>query len=160
MIHVDFERVDLDERVTVKIPLRLKGDAPGLNTAGAILLHPVTELEIECTVGNLEESISVDISELKAGDSIHASDLDLPHQYKLLSDPDAVVAGIVIKSESEDDRRGRRGRRRDGGPRGHHRAQEDGAEKSENEADRRTGQPGRRVRAHTAQRRLHGGRSS
>jgi len=103
VIHVDLERVDLDERVTVRIPLKLKGDAPGLNTAGAILLHPVSELEIECTVGNLEDSITVDISELQAGETIHASELDMPHQYQLLSDPDSVVAGIVIKSESEDD---------------------------------------------------------
>ena len=103
VIHVDLERVDLDERVTVKIPIKLKGDAPGLNAVGAILLHPLSELEVECTVGNLEESIIVDISELGAGDTIHARDIELPHQYELLSDPDSVLAGITIKSESEDD---------------------------------------------------------
>lgn len=103
VIHVDLERVNLDERVTVKVPVKLKGDAPGLSAAGAFLMHPVSELEIECTVGNLEDAIIVDISELQAGESIHARDLELPHQYKLLSDADSVVAGISIKAETEDD---------------------------------------------------------
>jgi large subunit ribosomal protein L25 len=102
IIHVDLERVNLDERVTVKIPVKLKGDAPGLSAAGAILMHPVSELEVECTEGNLEDSIVVDISELQAGDSIHASEVDMPHQYKLLTDPDSVVAGIMIKAEIEE----------------------------------------------------------
>lgn len=103
VIHVDFERVNLDERVTTRIPLRLKGDAPGLGTAGALLMHPTTELEIECTVGNLEDAITVDISGLQTNESIHAGEIDLPHQYKLLTDPDAVVAGIIIKAEIEED---------------------------------------------------------
>lgn len=103
IIHVDLERVDLNERVNVSVPIRLKGEAVGLKTAGAYLIQPTGELDIECTVGNLEESITVDISELEAGSSIHASDLDLPHQYVLKTDPEALIAGIQIKAETEEE---------------------------------------------------------
>ena len=102
IIHVDLERVDLDERVNVSIPIKLKGDAVGLKTSGAYLLHPTGELDIECTVGNLEESITVDISGLEAGQSIHASDIDLPHQYVLKTDPEALIAGVQIKAETDE----------------------------------------------------------
>jgi large subunit ribosomal protein L25 len=103
VIHVDLERVNLDERVVTMISVRLKGEAPGLSTPGAVFLKPNTEIEIECTVGNLEDHVTLDISELEAGDALHASDIPLPHQYKLLTDPDTVIARIAIKEEVEED---------------------------------------------------------
>jgi len=102
VIHVDLERVNLDERVVTTIPLRFKGDAPGMGAPGAVFLKPVTEIEIECTVGNLEDFIVLDISSLQAGETLHASDIKLPHQYKLLTDPATVVAAITIKKEIDE----------------------------------------------------------
>ena len=103
IIHVDLERVNLEERIETRIPIRFKGEAPGLAATGAIFLHPTTELEIECKVGNLEEAIIVDISALEAGETIHARDVALPHAYKLLTDEDAVVASVTIVKQSEED---------------------------------------------------------
>jgi large subunit ribosomal protein L25 len=102
VIHVDLERVNLDERVVTTIAVRLKGEAPGMNAPGAVFLKPNTEIEIECTVGNLEDHVTLDISSLEAGDALHASDIPLPHQYKLLTDPDTVMAAITIKEEVEE----------------------------------------------------------
>jgi large subunit ribosomal protein L25 len=103
VIHVDLERVNIDERVVTMIGVRLKGEAPGMNTPGAVFLKPNTEIEIECTVGNLEEYVTLDISELAAGEALHASDIPLPHQYKLLTDPQTVIARIAVKEEIEED---------------------------------------------------------
>jgi len=108
VVHADFARVDLDERVNTRAKVRLKGTPVGLKTAGAMLTHPVTELEIECTVTNLPDELEVDISHLEVGDSVHAREVPLPTTtMKLLTDPDAIVAQISFKAvEAETDEAG------------------------------------------------------
>lgn len=96
IVHCDLERVDLDERVHVRVPVHLIGEAKGLKKSGATLMHPVTELDIECAVFNLPDYLEVDISQLDVGGSIRASQVPLPAKtMKLLTDPDAEVAHII-----------------------------------------------------------------
>lgn len=102
IVHADFSRVDANERVRVTIPIRRVGEAEGLKTAGAVLMHPVNEIEIECLVTNMPEAIEVDISSLKVGGTITASDVQLPlSSMKLLSDPAGVIAHIVAHSHEQ-----------------------------------------------------------
>ncbi|MCA9280034.1 MAG: 50S ribosomal protein L25 [Phycisphaeraceae bacterium] len=102
IIHADFSRVDLEERIHTRVHVRLKGDAIGLKSAGAILIHPVTELDIECKVANLPDEVIVDISSLEVGASIHVRDITLPlPTMKMLSDGDGVVAHIVVQGEEK-----------------------------------------------------------
>lgn len=96
-VHCDFSRVDLDERVETHVPIHLIGEARGLKNAGAILMHPLEFIEIECLITNLPEFIEVDVSDLDLGRIIHARDVALPlPSMKLLTDPDAIVAQIVM----------------------------------------------------------------
>ena len=104
IIHADFARVDLNERVQTKAHLRFIGDAQGLKTSGAIMMHPSTELELDVLVSNIPDHIDVDVSELAVGDIIHASDVKLPlESMKLLTDPETIVAQIVMKAVQEDE---------------------------------------------------------
>jgi len=104
IIHADFARVDLNERVDVKAHLKFVGEAQGLNTVGALMLHPITEIELNCTVINLPDQIEVDVSGMEVGDIIHASDVKLPlDSMKLVTDEDAIVAQIVLKAIAADD---------------------------------------------------------
>jgi len=98
VVHVDFTRVDLTERVKVKVTVRRVGDAKGLKAAGAILIHPVTEVEIECQVSNMPEHLDVDISDLDVNEAIHCGDVSLPlDTMKMISDADGVLAQIVVQ---------------------------------------------------------------
>jgi large subunit ribosomal protein L25 len=78
IVHADFARVDLTERVRTRVPVRLIGEAKGLKEAGAILMHPVGELEIECRVTDMPDALEVDISGLQVGQSITAGQVRLP----------------------------------------------------------------------------------
>jgi len=101
IIHADFARVNLDERVDTKTHLAYVGEPKGLKTDGAILMHPVTELELNCLITNLPDEIEVDVSDLDVGDMIHASEIKLPlDSMEMLTDPDTVVAQIVLKAET------------------------------------------------------------
>lgn len=104
IIHADFARVDLNERVDVNVHLTFVGEAKGLKTAGAIMMHPTTDLELNVLITNLPDHIDVDVSEMEVGDIIHASDVKLPlDTMKLVSDEDAIVAQIVMKAQQTDD---------------------------------------------------------
>lgn len=103
IVHADFARVSLDERVATRVPLHLIGDAKGLKTAGAILIHPVTEIEIECQVMAIPDFIEVDISEVDVGHAITAGEVTLPDSnMKLLEDPHAIVAQVLVQVEQKE----------------------------------------------------------
>lgn len=100
IVHADFARVDLNERIRSRVPVHLVGEAKGLKTAGAILMHPVAEVAIECTVVELPDYLEVNVADLDVGQQITAADVKLPSAtMKILTDSHAVVAQIVIQHE-------------------------------------------------------------
>jgi large subunit ribosomal protein L25 len=107
VVHADFARVDLTERVNVKVRVNLIGDAVGLKATGAILMQPTNELEIECQVSNMPDNLDVDISELDTGAAVYAKDVTLPlPTMVLLSDPETMLAQVVIQQEEVTDEAG------------------------------------------------------
>jgi large subunit ribosomal protein L25 len=102
IIHCDFARVNLAERVHAHATLRLVGDPVGLKHAGAILMHPTDEIDIECPVQDLPEAIEVDITEMDLGHSITVGDIKMPAEsIKLLTDPSTIVAQVVMQRAVE-----------------------------------------------------------
>ena len=99
IIHADFARVDLNEKVEVKIHVKLTGEAAGLKHAGAVLLHPASELVVRCTVTEIPDELEVDISNLEVDHSIHVREITAPAGVEILTDPEAVVATIHMKKE-------------------------------------------------------------
>jgi large subunit ribosomal protein L25 len=93
LLHADFQRVDVDERISVTVPIELKGIAPGV-TAGGALEQPLHILRVECLAIAVPESVRVNIGELQIGSVIHVSDLHLPEGVKPLDDADAVVVQV------------------------------------------------------------------
>jgi large subunit ribosomal protein L25 len=101
IIHADFARVDLEERVHTRVHIKFVGEAVGLKEAGAVLIHPLNELEIECRVADMPDEIEVDITNLGAGDSISAEDVKLPAaDMKVVTDPSALVCQVSIQAEA------------------------------------------------------------
>jgi len=100
IVHADFARVDLNERVRTLVPVHLMGEAKGLKQAGAILMHVTSELVVECRVADIPDFVEVRIDELDVGHAITAADVKLPTaDMKLLTDSHAMVAQIVIQQE-------------------------------------------------------------
>ena len=97
VVHVDFERVDADERIHLTIPVKLKGTP--IIPAGAVLNFHLHELEIECAVVNIPEAVVVNVLDLKLGQPIHVRDLQLPSGVKALTDGDETVVAIVVHIE-------------------------------------------------------------
>ena len=80
VLHIDFQRVDANTKLHMKVPLHYSGDenSPAVKTEGCIANHVVTEIEVKCLPADLPEFIAVDLSGLKKGASLHLADIVLP----------------------------------------------------------------------------------
>ena len=98
IVHVDFQRVEENEKIRISIPLHFSGAAvsPGVKSQGGIVSHMRTEVELSCLPKDLPEFIEVDISGLSLNESIHLSQLKIPAGVVLveLAKEDAAVVAI------------------------------------------------------------------
>jgi large subunit ribosomal protein L25 len=92
--HVDFMRVDANERVTVDVEVILKGTAAG-TLAGGLLEQPLHKLSVDCLAIKIPEGIIVKVQGLQIGDVIHVRDLEIPEGIKVHNIPDAIVARVI-----------------------------------------------------------------
>jgi large subunit ribosomal protein L25 len=100
VLHVDFQRVDANRRIHMKVPLHFANgeNSPAVKLSGAIISHVMAEVDISCLPKDLPEFIGVDLSELTLNQSIHVSDLKLPPGVSAVTQRgmDPVVATAVI----------------------------------------------------------------
>src|SRR6266849_7789338 len=78
ILHVDFHAVSMDETIQADVPLEALGIANGVKNFGGLLEQSLRSLAIECLPRDLPDRISVDVSALNIGDSIHVRDIRLP----------------------------------------------------------------------------------
>lgn len=103
VIHVDLTRIDLTERVSVHVPIKLIGKPVGLKTEGAILRLVKDSIGISCLAADVpSEAIQVDVSALEAGAFLTARQIQLPAGLDLDEDPDELICQVsVVRAEEE-----------------------------------------------------------
>ncbi|HXE55339.1 MAG TPA: 50S ribosomal protein L25 [Tepidisphaeraceae bacterium] len=93
VIHVDFARVSLDEKVEVTVPLELRGTPKG-EAEGGVLQQIISELEVECLVTDIPEVIRHNVADMEKDSVLHIKDLQLPPGVRVLQDEDVIVATV------------------------------------------------------------------
>jgi large subunit ribosomal protein L25 len=91
----------MDQKLTVNVPIVLKGEAAGVKQQGGILEQVLRELEIECLPSDIPNSIEADVTELVFGKVLRVADLPHDPKLKFLTDPDQTVAHITAVKEEE-----------------------------------------------------------
>jgi large subunit ribosomal protein L25 len=95
IMHIDFTRVSMSDRILVKVPLKFVGEAAGAKVMGGVFLHLVDVLEIECRASDMVETLDIDISLLAdINTTLHAKDVKLPKDFVLITDPEELIAKI------------------------------------------------------------------
>jgi len=98
IIHVDFQHISMDETISITVPIKLVGDAPGVREGG-VLQQLMREVDIEVLPTNIPDEIELDIDELTLSDSLEVGDLDVPEEVNVLNSPDDVIVTVVAPSE-------------------------------------------------------------
>ncbi len=87
ILHADFYRLARGEKVSVKVEIRLKGEAAGAREGG-VLEHVMHDLQVECPADQIPDFLQLDVSKLIIGESLHVRDLQLP-------------AGVVTETDAD-----------------------------------------------------------
>lgn len=97
-VHLDLFALDLTKAVRVFVEVRLEGKPVGTKEGG--VLNTVTrEVEVECLPTNIPQFVSIDVSNLGVGDSIHASELAMPKDVKLITLSTETICTVSVVAE-------------------------------------------------------------
>lgn len=97
MIHIDFQRINLDENVRVSVGIELHGVSYGVKTENGLMDFVTREVELECRPDVIPGHLELDVSELHVGQHVEAGELDLPEGVVLHDDEKRVIVSIVSK---------------------------------------------------------------
>ncbi len=98
-IHVDFSEVSLTEKVRVKVPLYLTGEAVGVKIGGGILQQALRTIEVDCLPEDIAEKFIIDVSQLGLDQTLFVRDLQLGEKQTIVTRGELAVA--VVKAPAD-----------------------------------------------------------
>jgi large subunit ribosomal protein L25 len=98
LVHVDFAPVNMTELIEVTVPLRVTGDAPGVEEGG-VLQQVAYEIQVESLPGDIPQEITLDVSGLGMNENLTLGELTLPEGVTLLSEPEDVAVTVTAPTE-------------------------------------------------------------
>jgi large subunit ribosomal protein L25 len=102
LLHADFYQVAMDRKLTVTVPIVLKGEARGVKQQGGIVDFVHREIEIETLPGDIPENITVDVSELLLNQGVRVRDLAVEGaKWTPVSDADMMIVHVVALRAEE-----------------------------------------------------------
>jgi large subunit ribosomal protein L25 len=101
-LHIDFVRVLMDVKVTVRVPIEVIGVARGVKADGGILDVVTREIEIECLPANIPAHLAVDVTELGIGDAIRISEIPAVEGVRIVDNPEKVVVHVAHPTREEE----------------------------------------------------------
>jgi large subunit ribosomal protein L25 len=99
--HIDFLQVNMNEEITVSIPVRLDGEAKAVVSEGGLVDAAVDSIEVSCTPGNMPDEFVIDITEMQPGDVIRLADVPMPAKVTATGDPDMPVVTTMMTAAGE-----------------------------------------------------------
>jgi large subunit ribosomal protein L25 len=102
LIHADFRRLVVGEKIEVTVPLHLVGEPVGVRAGQGFLEQVVRQIDVRCDPRDIPEAINVDVSNLDVHESLHVSDIPVDEKVEILEDADMLIATVgVVKEEEE-----------------------------------------------------------
>jgi large subunit ribosomal protein L25 len=102
VLHIDFHAVSMDEALEAEVPLEPFGTANGVKNFGGLLEQSLRTITVECLPRDLPDRITVDVSGLNIGDSIHVRDIQLPSGVAAKDQPDLTAFSVVAPAVEEE----------------------------------------------------------
>lgn len=94
LLHVDLMVAQNGVRTSYKVPVKTVGKAKGLKNKGLLMVH-TKRIPVKCTIENLPETFTLDVTKLDTGDNILIRNLEMPQGVDCYLDPRVPVVGII-----------------------------------------------------------------
>ena len=99
ILHVDFYQLSENKEVSMEIPVKIEGSAPGVLISGGVLILNQRKLRVKALPKNLPDFITADISKLELGDKLYSSELK-DEKYEFLHPDNTVVCQVKVARTS------------------------------------------------------------
>ncbi len=99
--HIDFIQVDLNEEITIAIPVRLEGEAKAVTDEGGLVDPAVDTIEVRTTPRNIPNEIVIDITDMTMDTVITLADIKLPAGVTAIAEPDTAIVTVLVTREEE-----------------------------------------------------------
>ena len=100
IMHIDFQKVKEDEKISLEVPLRIEGEAEGVN-AGGILVQIVSTITVQCKPTTIPEALIIDVNNLELNSSLSVKDIELAADVEIMTDKDLAVVSVQEPKEEE-----------------------------------------------------------
>ena len=94
LVHMDFQRVKMDQKVQVSVPIELTGTPEGVRNEGGMIEFITREVGVICLPGDIPPLIELDVALLHIGQHVEVSDLELPDAVQLDDDENRVIVSV------------------------------------------------------------------
>jgi large subunit ribosomal protein L25 len=101
MLHADFVRVNMDRRLTVTVPVVIKGEPRGVKQEGGVLDFVHREIQLQSLPLEIPDSIEIDVSNLGLGDAVYVRDVAQGTKWLPISDPDMMLVHVITPRVTE-----------------------------------------------------------
>jgi large subunit ribosomal protein L25 len=101
LLHADFYRVAMDKKLTVTVPIVVRGEAPGVKQQGGVLDFVHREVDVECLPADIPDHIDVDVSGLMVGQSVRVRDVATNVKWTAVSDSDMMLVHVIMPKVEE-----------------------------------------------------------
>ena len=102
LLHVDFYRLALDKKITVSVPIILRGEPLGVKQQGGLVDFIHRDVQVECMPTEIPEKIEVDISDLMIGQGVRLHEVSGDVPWSPVSDPDTLLVHVIAPKVEEE----------------------------------------------------------
>lgn len=99
IIHIDLHEIVQDEILHAEVPVMSEGEPVGVKTGGGLLETMLRTIRVACLPRDLPDMITVDVSHLEIGKSVHVSELKLPQGVTVTNPPELPVFSVFAPKE-------------------------------------------------------------
>ena len=103
IIHIDFQKVKEDEKISLEVAVRSSGEAQGVKLGG-LLVQMLNSVTIKCKPAEIPEFLEIDVTDMEMNTNLFVKDITLPTDVEMLTAEDiAVVSVQEPKQEKEEE---------------------------------------------------------
>ena len=93
--HIDFLQVNMNEEITVSVPLRIEGEAKAVLAAGGLVDPAVDTIDVLTTPNNMPNEFVIDVTDMQLGDVVRLADVPMPAGVTATGDPEMPVVTVL-----------------------------------------------------------------
>lgn len=101
IMHIDFQKVKEDEKISLEVPLRVTGEAEGVQ-AGGILVQIVNTITVKCKPTTIPDALIIDVTDLELNSSLFVKDIQLAADVEIITAEDLAVVSVQEPKKEEE----------------------------------------------------------